>query len=310
MDKQDTKPPRVVFESIPRLFAYDATPHHGVFDHYERETPSWHALTKLPLVQEPSVKVLYWVRHAEGHHNAAERFYGTPTWDATVSLSDEYLDAALNDAGLADARNRSTHMLYERHIGLPLDKIIVSPLTRTLQTAHELFRLNDSSVPSVPIIAMENCRETLGVHTCDKRSPRSALVEAFPKVNWSLIDDEEDTLWSPSHRETNDEIQMRCHAFLDDVFTRIPDKYIAIVSHAGFIQNCMVLLRYPNYKPKNCETIPTVVQRTLLAPSVVAKQLPPAERMMELSSLLTMLLVLVLSCRALRTHCLPSCGHN
>ncbi|OQR93091.1 phosphoglycerate mutase family [Achlya hypogyna] len=286
---------RVAYKTLPHLFSHEAAYSGGVFDHFERETPSWAALTQLPELLQPNVKVLYWVRHAEGHHNAAERFYGTEEWDASISLLDDYLDASLNDAGLQDAIHRAALMRRERQLGLPLDKILVSPLTRTLQTAHAIFQLNTTNIP---IVAMEAARETLGVHTCDKRSKKSKLVKAFPKVDWNWIAEEDDKLWAPTHRETDAEIQARCQSFLDDVFDRVPDKYVAIVSHAGFIQNCMRLLQYPDYKPRNCETIPMVLQRTIMSESLITKQLPSADHMVDVSSILVLLVCLVFSCKA------------
>ncbi|OQR92156.1 phosphoglycerate mutase family, partial [Thraustotheca clavata] len=311
MDKKDT---RVSFESIRGLFTYEQTRSTIplVFDQFEKNVPSWNTLKQMDLLKRKDVKIVYWVRHAEGYHNAAERLYGTETWDASISKLDEYLDASLNEFGMSDAYNRSIAMALERQDGMPLDRIIVSPLKRTLQTAHLIFRLNDtqSSLPIVPIVAMESCRETLGVHTCDKRSQKSVMMKAFPKVDWSLIENDEDILWTSHHRETNQEIQFRCHQFLNEMFDTFEDKHIAVVSHAGFIQNCMIILNYPDYKPTNCETIPTVIQRTISTRSIIAKQLPESENMIEMSSILVLVLLFLLSCKALTYQCiLPSQRH-
>ncbi|RHY34191.1 hypothetical protein DYB32_001097 [Aphanomyces invadans] len=263
------------FRSVDGFFAYEAThtedllrsqtPH--LFERYHRIPTNWQtfmqSISSLA-VEAYDVKVLYFIRHAEGHHNAAEKHHGTPIWDASVSKDDAYLDAELNEAGVRDASRRSVYMRMELDAGMPLDRILVSPLTRTVQTANLYFNLTSStSIKSprtqLPVLAIESARETLGVHTCDKRRPTTELIRDFPHVDWSLIESPHDDLWHPHHRETSEEIHTRCHEFLEDVFHTVPDTYLAVVSHGGFIRACMGVLGMPSYKPINCEVVPVVV---------------------------------------------------
>ena len=57
-------------------------------------------------------------------------------------------------------------------------------------------------------------REHLGVHPCDRRRATSEYRELFPGIDWSLISEEQDVLWTPSHRETKAEITGRGRDFL------------------------------------------------------------------------------------------------
>ncbi len=95
-----------------------------------------------------------------------------------------------------------------------MDLIVVSPLTRTLETAagvfgcprepthtQPLFMHAQSAVADKraaqaaistpancpPILAVEACREHLGAHPCDKRRRISHIACAFPAVDFTLV---------------------------------------------------------------------------------------------------------------------------
>lgn len=207
------------------------------------------------------IKVLYFVRHAEGIHNRAEREYGTELWEAEYALTDAYLDADLTEFGRDDARSKGTSALeIERERGMPvIERVVVSPMARAIDTA-QLF-LDERFGPR-PFVAIESCRETLGRHTCDKRSPRDTLAHRFPVVNFSRILSDQDRLWSPTHRETLEELKVRAHAFLLELAREVPQTHVAVVTHSGFIGAVLALLNpgQPVFKPANCEVVPVVVE--------------------------------------------------
>lgn len=206
------------------------------------------------------VKVLYFVRHAEGIHNQAEREYGTERWEAEYALTDKYLDADLTEFGREDARSTGAPALeIERERGMPaIERVVVSPMARAIDTA-QLF-LDERFGPR-PFVAIESCRETLGRHTCDKRSPRDTLAQRFPVVDFSRIRSNQDELWSPTHRETLEELKVRAHAFLSELAREVPQTHVAVVTHSGFIGAVLALLNpgQPVFKPANCEVVPIVV---------------------------------------------------
>lgn len=207
------------------------------------------------------IKVLYFVRHAEGIHNQAEREFGTERWEAEYALSDAYLDADLTAFGRDDARSKGPPALeIERERGMPaIERVVVSPMARAIDTA-QLF-LDERFGPR-PFVAIESCRETLGRHTCDKRSTRDTLALRFPVVDFSRIRSNEDELWSPSHRETLEELKVRAHGFLLELAREIPQTHVAVVTHSGFIGAVVALLNpgRPIFKPGNCEVVPIVVE--------------------------------------------------
>ncbi|PSS26168.1 Phosphoglycerate mutase-like protein, partial [Actinidia chinensis var. chinensis] len=147
-------------------------------------------------------KTLHIVRHAQGIHNVdGEKNY-------KAYMNPEYFDAQLTPLGWQQVDNLRKHV---RSCGLikKVDLVITSPLFRTMQTAVGVFggegytdrmdavplmvanagnsgRPAISSLDCPPIVAVELCREHLGVHPCDKRRSISEYQCLFPAVDFSL----------------------------------------------------------------------------------------------------------------------------
>ncbi|XP_059591964.1 phosphoglycerate mutase-like protein 1 isoform X3 [Vitis vinifera] len=138
-----------------------------------------------------------------------------------------------------------------------IELVITSPLLRTMQTAVGVFggegykdrmdvlplmvanagecnRSAISSLDSPPFLAVELCREHLGVHPCDKRRSISDYQFLFPAIDFSLAKSDEDILWKANVRETNEEVAARGLKFMNWLWTR-KEKEIAIVTHSGFL---------------------------------------------------------------------------
>ncbi|KAJ1434879.1 Histidine phosphatase superfamily [Sesbania bispinosa] len=91
-----------------------------------------------------------------------------------------------------------------------------------------------SSMNCPPIVAVELCREHLGVHPCDKRRSISEYQLLFPAIDFSLIDSNEDIWWKYNVRETKEELAARGLKFMNWLWTR-KEKEIAIVTHRAFL---------------------------------------------------------------------------
>ncbi|MED6145574.1 hypothetical protein PIB30_026433 [Stylosanthes scabra] len=176
-------------------------------------------------------KTIHLVRHAQGIHNVE----GDKNYDAY--LNPAYFDAQLTPLGWKQVDNLRKHVrasgLLER-----IDLVIVSPLLRTLQTAVGVFGGEDyidgtdalplmiahagnsshdaiSSIDCPPVVAVELCREHLGVHPCDKRRSINEYQHLFPAIDFSLIDSNEDIWWKANARETKEELTDRGLKFMD-----------------------------------------------------------------------------------------------
>ncbi|XP_028121188.1 phosphoglycerate mutase-like protein 1 isoform X2 [Camellia sinensis] len=190
------------------------------------------------------------VRHAQGIHNVD----GDKNYKAY--MSPEYFDAQLTPLGWQQVDNLRKHV---QSCGLfkSIELVITSPLLRTMQTAVGVFggegytdkidalplmvanagnsdRPAISSLNSPPIIAVELCREHLGVHPCDRRRSISDYQCLFPAVDFSLIESDDDLLWKANIRETKEELAARGMEFMNWLWTR-KEKEIAIITHSGFL---------------------------------------------------------------------------
>ncbi|KAL9244773.1 hypothetical protein vseg_018501 [Gypsophila vaccaria] len=195
-------------------------------------------------------KTIHLVRHAQGVHNIE----GDKNYKAY--MKPEYFDAPLTPLGWQQVDNLRKHV---RACGLDkqIELVITSPLTRTMQTAVGVFggdgytdrmdvlplmvanagnsdRSAISSLNCPPIMAVELCREHLGVHPCDQRRHIHDYHCMFPAIDFSQIESEEDVLWKADVRETKAEVAERGMKFINWLWTR-NEKEIAVVTHSGFL---------------------------------------------------------------------------
>ncbi len=132
----------------------------------------------------------------------------------------------MDDTGRAQASSLGARI---REARMQVDVILVSPLTRTLQTATEMFPDAARSIAAAAIaasaavgggaggggvsalippqvagqpsfVAIEMCREAHGGHPCDQRRSIALLRKDFPHVDFSLIDTDEDSWHDPLRR--------------------------------------------------------------------------------------------------------------
>ncbi|GMF59495.1 unnamed protein product [Phytophthora fragariaefolia] len=240
----------------------------SLFRRFERVPPSWGAFQQqLELLHKSSstprdVKVVYFVRHAQGYHNVAEQKYGVGRWEDEFARSDEFLDSNLTPFGVKDAQTKGPPSVKaELEQGMPpIERIVVSPLSRAIQTAQTFFA--EDQMPRTPLLCMENCREVFDRCTYDKRRPLAEVKQKFPDVDFSLIKHEQDELWSPTHHETADEIHERARNFLAELFETVPERYVVVVSHVCFIQAVCAVTMGIDFRPDNCEVVPLVLETT------------------------------------------------
>lgn len=195
-------------------------------------------------------KTIHLVRHAQGVHNIeGEKNY-------KAYMKPEYFDAPLTPLGWQQVDNLRQHV-HASGLHKRIELVVTSPLLRTMQTAVGVFggegymdrmdvlplmvanagnsyRSAISSLNCPPIMAVEFCREHLGVHPCDKRRTIQEYQLLFPAIDFSLIETDEDTMWKADVRETKAEVAARGMKFMNWLCTR-KEKEIAVVTHSGFL---------------------------------------------------------------------------
>ncbi|KAL4029600.1 hypothetical protein IC575_007820 [Cucumis melo] len=225
----------------------------------------------LGLYPSHRTKTIHLVRHAQGFHNVAGEK------DVNEYLSFDYFDAQLTSLGWKQVDNLRKHV---QSCGLSkrIELVITSPLFRTMETAVGTFggegysdginvpplmieNAGDCNRPAIsslncpPFLAVELCREHLGVHPCDKRRSINEYRSLFPAIDFSLIEHDEDILWKPDIRETNAEVAERGMKFLKWLWTR-KEKEIAVVSHSGFLFHALSAFGkdcHPSIKDEICK---------------------------------------------------------
>ncbi|GMY17477.1 phosphoglycerate mutase-like protein 1 isoform X3 [Fagus crenata] len=220
------------------------------------------------------------VRHAQGIHNV----YGEKNHDAYKSY--DFFDANITPLGWSQVGNLRKHV-HATGLSKKIDLVVVSPLLRTMQTAVGVFggeAYTDgvnvpplmvantgnsdhpaiSSLNSPPFVAVELCRERLGVNPCDKRRSIREYHPLFPAIDFSLLESDEDILWKPDIRENDEEVAARGLNFLKWLWTR-KEQEIAIVTHSAFLlqtlrafgNDCHSSVKIENFA--NCELRSVVI---------------------------------------------------
>ncbi|KAJ4963645.1 hypothetical protein NE237_023584 [Protea cynaroides] len=195
-------------------------------------------------------KTLHLVRHAQGIHNVEGEK------DHKAYLSPKLFDAHLTPLGWQQVENLRKHV-HSSGLANSIELVITSPLLRTMQTAVGVFggkgyvdgmdalplmvanagssdRAAISCIDCPPFLAVELCREHLGVHPCDKRRSIHEYQALFPAIDFSLIESDDDILWKADIREANEELAARGMKFINWLWTR-KEKEIAVVTHSGFL---------------------------------------------------------------------------
>ncbi|KAL9189827.1 hypothetical protein ACHAXT_009502 [Thalassiosira profunda] len=204
---------------------------------------------------EGARKVVHFLRHGQGTHNQLYKEW-TDRTGVPLDLSEtdpvknpmllpEIVDARLTQKGMDQcAQTRSAASELQ---GIEL--VVVSPLMRTLETAHIAFEdhlPHNAGARNVKWIAHEGIREELGMLMCNRRRPLSETAIEFPHVDYThLPEGEEDTLWDAyaeqntnggiTQRESIETMSHRAYHFLTTFVHKRPEREMAVVGHSAWL---------------------------------------------------------------------------
>jgi glucosyl-3-phosphoglycerate phosphatase len=130
------------------------------------------------------------------------------------------VDPRLTELGHTQARDAAQQLM-----GQGIERIIVSPYTRALQTVGPVAAALGLPVTIDPIV-----RERFA-YACDIGSPRSALQGDWPAHDFSSVED----IWWPAEEEPEAAIVDRAARFRTDLARRHDWANTLVVSHWGFI---------------------------------------------------------------------------
>jgi broad specificity phosphatase PhoE len=151
------------------------------------------------------------LRHGQSEFNL---LFGTTRRDPGI------IDPRLTELGHTQAREAAQALL-----GQGIGRIIVSPYTRTLQTARPCAVALGVPVTIDPIV-----RERF-FFACDIGSPRADLERDWPNHDFSRVEE----VWWPGEEEPEDSIVDRAARFRTALAGRQDWTNTLVVSHWGFI---------------------------------------------------------------------------
>mmetsp|Transcript_108055 Transcript_108055/g.220601 ORF Transcript_108055/g.220601 Transcript_108055/m.220601 type:complete len:278 (-) Transcript_108055:3114-3947(-) len=185
-----------------------------------------------------NVKVAHFLRHGQGFHNLMADLFteAGKTWvNVTNTKENPYVMPEITDSPLTSKGREQAALVQKDVAALGEDQkpelVVLSPNCRALQTGVIAFQ---ELVGKVPFLAHETVREETGVHTCDKRRPTSQQAREFPMVDFSLMTEEEDTIFQTDKRETKAELTDRIYNFFEWLETR-DERIVAVASHSCWL---------------------------------------------------------------------------
>tara|TARA_B110000261_G_scaffold121846_4_gene135921 strand:+ start:736 stop:1317 length:582 start_codon:yes stop_codon:yes gene_type:complete len=162
---------------------------------------------------------IWCIRHGTALHNVLYDKIGAEAYN-----SPKYTDTHLVDKGKIESINLGLSWSEKNNIEI----VFVSPLTRTIQTAINIFQGSN-----IKMIAIDDILEyPQGIEYCNKRKNKCDLEKLYPNIDFTLIP-EESTYWKDN--ENLYELKNRAEKFKIFLKTR-KEKNICMVSHSTFLK--------------------------------------------------------------------------
>jgi hypothetical protein len=100
----------------------------------------------------------------------------------------------------------------------------------------------------------------MGEHTCDRRSTKSAIAVDFPRYRFEPGFAEEDELWDPKVRESDEHRDRRLRDLLDDIFATDENVFLSLTAHSGAITSILAVIGHRKFPLATGAVIPVVVK--------------------------------------------------
>lgn len=150
--------------------------------------------------------------------------HGQSEWNAAYSVT--RIDPQIPDPPLTAAGRQQALEAGDALADLAVERLLVSPYLRTLQTAEIIAgRLG------VPLTIEPLAREQ-AAFSCDVGTPRSQLAARWPHVSFDHVEE----IWWSSERESDLDLSHRCNRFRVAMRLLSDWRRVAVISHWGFIR--------------------------------------------------------------------------
>ncbi len=135
-------------------------------------------------------------------------------------------DPGIRDPRLTEHGRAQADRAAEALAGAPISRVLASPYTRAIQTAHVIAR-----ALNVPLVIDEKIRERFSF-SCDVGTPRSVLATRWPDYAFDHLDD----FWWPDREEPIPQFQARCDDFRRRMAASGNWRTAAVVTHWGVVR--------------------------------------------------------------------------
>ena len=152
------------------------------------------------------------IRHGQSHFN--------------LHFSESRIDPGIVDPGLTEEGSRQIAAAAESLRSADLRRIIVSPYTRTLESASILAERLDLEMTVEPLVRERS------FFMCDIGTPRSELADRWPTLDFSHIEER----WWHEPEEPVPVMEERCRDFSRKAGTFEDWPHVLVVSHWAFIK--------------------------------------------------------------------------
>jgi broad specificity phosphatase PhoE len=172
------------------------------------------------------MKKLFCIRHGTALHNDLYWYIGERAFT-------EFKDTHLTYEGHAQSTNLGK--VWENINDIEL--VLVSPLTRTLQTAINIFKNK-----KIKMIAIDELMEhPQSEHICNQRLDKKILVDKYQNIDFSRISDSHLLFWNEVYNkeEELERLKKRIEDF-KNILNTFSEKNIAIISHSSFLKQFLL----------------------------------------------------------------------
>ncbi len=149
--------------------------------------------------------------------------HGQSQWNAAFNRT--RIDPDIRDPHLTETGREQATIAAGRLADRGVDRLIVSPYTRTLQTAAVIAEQLRLPIEVEPLV-----RER-AAFSCDVGAERSDLARSWPDLRFDHLDE----IWWPA-RETDGELADRCRRFRTSMLAVTDWRRVAVITHWGFIR--------------------------------------------------------------------------
>jgi hypothetical protein len=139
---------------------------------------------------------------------------------------------------------------------MPLTK----PFRPVIKEVSCIYQLSMGYKVKTDLIGIQLLRETMGEHTCDRRSPASTIATEFPQYQFEADFTEEDLLWDPKARESNEDRNKRLFELLCDIFASDDNVFLSLTAHSGAITSILEVVGHRRFPLQTGGVIPVIVK--------------------------------------------------